>query len=68
MVGTWGGRAGGTGGEKCGLGVSPAWVRSMVGKPDRTNSASGAPFQDRLGDWEIRFCAVITILVVFYNS
>jgi putative transposase len=32
--------------EKCGLGVSPAWVRSMVGFPDRTNSASGAPFQD----------------------
>jgi putative transposase len=32
--------------EKCGLGVSPAWVRSMVGEPDRTNSASGAPFQD----------------------
>jgi putative transposase len=32
---------------KCGLGVSPAWVRSMVGEPDRTNSASGAPFQDK---------------------
>ncbi len=41
--------------EKCcwagnppnGLGVSPAWVRSLVGFPDRTNSASEAPFQDR---------------------
>ena len=27
----------------------------MVGKPDRTNSASGAPFQDRLGDWQCGF-------------
>jgi putative transposase len=33
---------------KSGLGVSPAWVRSMVGGPDRTNSASGGLFQDKV--------------------
>jgi hypothetical protein len=32
--------------EKCGNRGFPAWVCSMVGEPDRTNSASEAPFQD----------------------
>ncbi len=37
---------------KSGLGVSPAWVDCMVGKPDRINSASGGLFQDkRLRFW-----------------
>jgi Cft2 family RNA processing exonuclease len=37
------------GSEELGVGseqVSPDWVRSMVGTPDRTNSASRVPFQD----------------------
>jgi Cft2 family RNA processing exonuclease len=37
------------GSEELGVGseqVSPAWVRSMVGQPDPTNSASRVPFQE----------------------
>jgi hypothetical protein len=53
--------------EKCGLGVSPAWVRSMVGEPDRTNSASGASFQDNASSAMTEGAFFWAIVVLFLN-